>query len=221
MKKILTRALLGTMALAGSALATAPASATNIIVNGSFEDPTASGAYQTITGIGPDVLPGWSIDLGNIDLVVQPPYAAYLGSQSLDLVGTGVSTGQISQQFATVIGQLYNLTFAYTNNTDNPGSVFSASYSVSGTPLTGTVFDSGSTASSQDWEVFSGYFTAASLFTTLTFADISGVGNQGLFLDAVSVSAAPEPATWAMMILGFGFVGAAMRRKSAVRAVFA
>lgn len=35
------------------------------------------------------------------------------------------------------------------------------------------------------------------------------------------VAGVPEPATWAMMILGFGIVGGAMRRKTSVRASFA
>ena len=41
----------------------------------------------------------------------------------------------------------------------------------------------------------------------------------GSINEAISVSNAPEPATWAMMIVGFGLVGAASRRPSRVRAV--
>ena len=39
--------------------------------------------------------------------------------------------------------------------------------------------------------------------------------NQGPLLDNVrlSIAAVPEPATWAMMILGFGVIGAALRRR--------
>jgi len=46
----------------------------------------------------------------------------------------------------------------------------------------------------------------------LSFADLAG-GNQniGNILDNVSLSAVPEPATWAVMLLGFGGLGAAMR----------
>lgn len=41
-------------------------------------------------------------------------------------------------------------------------------------------------------------------------------GNYDSFkISQLSISAVPEPATWAMMILGFGVVGASMRRKAA------
>lgn len=39
--------------------------------------------------------------------------------------------------------------------------------------------------------------------------------NQGAF--SVAVSAAPEPATWAMMVIGFGLVGFALRKRAKVR----
>lgn len=43
-------------------------------------------------------------------------------------------------------------------------------------------------------------------------------GQPAFEVDNVTFSAAvPEPATWAMMILGFGLVGASMRRRSSVR----
>jgi PEP-CTERM motif len=46
--------------------------------------------------------------------------------------------------------------------------------------------------------------------------------NQGPLLDNLSLSitpgAVPEPATWMMMILGFGLIGSAMRRRKAIPA---
>jgi hypothetical protein len=49
-------------------------------------------------------------------------------------------------------------------------------------------------------------FQAGSDTYTLQFQDLAG-----------SNGAVPEPATWAMMLLGFGMVGFAMRKRSNVR----
>lgn len=54
---------------------------------------------------------------------------------------------------------------------------------------------------------------------TLTISDQVGVdsGNlEGWSLSAITGGAVPEPATWALMILGFGLVGGSMRRRSGV-----
>jgi PEP-CTERM motif len=58
---------------------------------------------------------------------------------------------------------------------------------------------------------------AGSLFA---FARTSSADNVGPIIDnfSLSIAAVPEPATWGMMILGFGFAGGAMRaRKRSVR----
>ncbi len=62
-----------------------------------------------------------------------------------------------------------------------------------------------------EWTRQSLTFTAGSSSELLTFF-ASGTGAPPFALLAdVSISAVPEPATWAMMILGFGAVGGAMR----------
>jgi len=49
-----------------------------------------------------------------------------------------------------------------------------------------------------------------------------GSGAQSLSVDAkIGAGAAPEPATWAMMVGGFGLVGAAMRRRQRTTIRFA
>ena len=51
----------------------------------------------------------------------------------------------------------------------------------------------------------------------LRFANL-GADNIGPILDNVSVSQVPEPASWAMLITGFGMVGFAARRRRMVAA---
>ncbi|GGI79562.1 hypothetical protein GCM10007973_15200 [Polymorphobacter multimanifer] len=53
------------------------------------------------------------------------------------------------------------------------------------------------------------------VFTTAVGGDVSFGGDlgQGYRLDALSGYTVPEPATWAMLLTGFGLVGASMRRR--------
>lgn len=57
-----------------------------------------------------------------------------------------------------------------------------------------------------------GAFGAFGTYQTIEFGS-----NQAGVLVVSQAGAIPEPASWAMMITGFGLVGAAMRRKAAAR----
>lgn len=63
-------------------------------------------------------------------------------------------------------------------------------------------------------------FTTASAFNTVTI-DRPGFDAWGIDRVSYNLGAVPEPSTWALMILGFGAIGAAMRRRSAVKVKFA
>ncbi|WP_254602782.1 PEPxxWA-CTERM sorting domain-containing protein [Sphingomonas bacterium] len=67
------------------------------------------------------------------------------------------------------------------------------------------------------WQKFSTVIKATSTSETLSFLAVGGPsGGQPPFalLDGVSLTAVPEPATWGMMILGFGLAGVALRRQA-------
>jgi hypothetical protein len=213
----LTQALGALLAIVPAALWGGTASAAELIVNGGFEAPQIDASYATTTS-----LVGWTVDAGNVDIVQRPTYAAQTGTQALDLIGSGVSTGAISQAFATTIGQTYRLVFAYTKNTDTDAAL-SANVLVMGglSLLSSAISHQGGTLDAPNWTIFSKTFVADSASTTLSFVDTSGRYNQGIFFDNVSVSSAvPEPATWALMILGIGVTGGVLRRRK-TGAVFA
>jgi len=54
-----------------------------------------------------------------------------------------------------------------------------------------------------------------------TFGIIDGSTVSGLTYQPIVAAAVPEPAMWAMMVLGFGAVGSTMRRRSAARSISA
>jgi hypothetical protein len=62
---------------------------------------------------------------------------------------------------------------------------------------------------------FSFRFTAGQVGSLKAFAETNSADNIGPLVDNFRVESlgVPEPATWAMMILGFGVVGGALRRR--------
>lgn len=57
--------------------------------------------------------------------------------------------------------------------------------------------------------------TSAPTFLTGTFNLINNLNNNAVQLVIAEAAAVPEPATWAMMLAGFGLVGGAVRRTKA------
>jgi hypothetical protein len=73
-----------------------------------------------------------------------------------------------------------------------------------------------------NWAADSLTFKAGGQSSLISFQSTS-TGNccWGPAVANVTLSAAPEPATWATMLLGFGLIGATMRRRAAVAASIA
>lgn len=200
------------MIAAGGALLTAQSAiAANLIANGSFELPAIpGGTYQN----DPNdiIIPSWTAV--NADIVANnfngTTATAFEGVQYLDLVGFSPS-GSIAQTFATVAGQTYTLTFGYSNNAFSGPNSRSAEVRI-GSNLLDIITHSTATANNLNWSIYTTNFVASDALTKLSFIG-SGDSNAGILLDAVSVNAVPEPATWGMMILGIGAVGGALRRR--------
>ena len=82
-------------------------------------------------------------------------------------------------------------------------------------------FNGGASSETRAFDNVAGFqtfaFNTANLTSVRVSAD-SAFAIDNVVLDAGGVTAVPEPATWAMMIGGFGAVGAAARRRSANKA---
>jgi hypothetical protein len=212
-----------------------PAQAANLIVNGGFETPGSPG--NPVLGAGSDI-GGWTVtgDPGNAVYYLRSDYVepgitfpAHSGNFSVDLTGAGNTspTNGVFQSVATTIGSLYTLSF-WVGNQAGFGGAVSGFYS---TPSTAGLFindtfvnnftNANETAATANWKQFTYGFTATSANTKIAFLNNTPVIDNYLGLDDVSLtSAVPEPATWLMMIMGFGLVGGTMRRRAA-RTAFA
>ena len=200
-------------------LAAGSAGASNLIVNGGFAGPNApNGGFTTVSTNG--VIPGWSLFAGNVDWITGYWQSSDGDGFSVDMDGT--TQGAIGQYITTVVGKTYNLTFDMSGNPDAGADtdilgVFAngflspiATYSVTGANSHGNM----------NWSQRSYTFTANSSSTLIGFQSFNqNLCCYGAAIDNVSVSGAvPEPATWGMMILGFGAAGSMIRRRKAVSA---
>jgi len=174
----------------------------------------ASGYDHTLLGI-------WSPDNGVDNGFVLSPQ----GGNFIALDGP-YYTGYLKQEITgLVVGQTYNLSFdwaaAQFNNTRG-ATTQSYTFGFIDQKLSGAT----RTISNPDqgfsgWESFNFSFVATATNDVLYFMARGAPGGAppATLLDNVSlkgaypVAAVPEPGTWAMMIMGFGFVGWTMRRR--------
>ena len=198
--------------LAGVALAllatTGWAAGPNLIINGGFESSTFSGSLTTFTA-GSTGLTGWTIGQDSVDLI-NTYWAPSGGSYSLDLSGN--YDGTISQSFATVIGQTYTVSFDMAANPDDANdAVKFMQVGLSQQPVYS--FSSvGHTHSNMGWTTKTFNFVATDTSSTLHFASLQDSAG-GVALDNISVTAVPEPETYAMLLAGLGLMGAVARRR--------
>ena len=147
------------------------------ILNGSFEEGPSGNNRTTIDG--------WNISIGNVDVGSYNPTD---GSRAIDLNGN--TTGEITQDVATVVGSEYALTFDHAGNTQSNRIVqvtvedvasstilFQESYSKDGE----------SPASATYLSVNDIRFSATSTSTSITFTSLVG-SNGGPLLDNIVLS---------------------------------
>jgi hypothetical protein len=209
----------GTLAVALGlfAIAAPPASA-NLISNGDFETGNFSGWTVTppdgnvVVLSGSDYQPccgttGTGAELSN--------HFASFGPGNIAI--TGVTIGQT---FSTIAGQTYNFSFNY-------GALGGGSEQLQFEIITGASQQILTAVANDDldhvFQSMTGTFIASSS-TTIKFGDLGGLAdtqanNVDFILDNISVTAVPEPSTWAMLLLGFaglGFIGFRRRNKMAL-----
>lgn len=195
------------IALAASAAFAGPASAA-VVFSDNFNGYSASQVPWDGNGV-------W-VTGRSVDLVKSGEYNITCAGGTGNCVDlSGDRAGTISKSLTLAPGT-YSLTFDYTGNQLDafggpwPQIGFTASVGSLSQHI-GPLVNNSST-----FQTFTGRFTVSGMApVTLSFAQDSG-GDQyrGSILDNVSIAGVPEPTTWAMMILGFGAVGFAMRRRN-------
>jgi choice-of-anchor C domain-containing protein len=196
------------LALLIAGVPTAEAGA-SVVINGSFEQGPASVGNFVTFGTGSTAITGWTVTQGSIDLIGR--YWNHSdGARSLDLSGN--QAGTIAQMIPTIAGMRYTVSFDISSNPDRSYAKSMLVGFGSATPVAITL--SGPVQRPLRWTSHVLDFIASGPSTQLSFRSTTS-GPSGMALDNVAVVAnpVPEPASWAMMIAGFGLVGAMMRRR--------
>jgi hypothetical protein len=209
-----------------TALVAFPASAANLLTNGDFEGSTSN--FTTP--------PGW-YNIGHTegviayDLVGMPDFD---GEQMYVFGGVSsngfLSIGEgIGQNVATTAGDIYRLEFGYTGeNCFGCTTVFTVN--IGGFSMDYTIVADASGFFHKPFtvtEIADYVATGGNTAITFTVKSSTNLGNNDPIIDRVifektgttNVGGIPEPATWAVMLTGFGLAGAALRRRRLAVAV--
>lgn len=216
--------LIAIAALALASFASSGARASNLLINGDFESSPVIGSIPV----------GWTAlstsVAGNVQLLQGSSYIPCCGVSgsagalanyfvSFGAGDTSNAGGVLAQSFGTTAGSSYNVSFdlgALGSSASQTFQIELINVSDSATLTTQTFTVSGNNNLDTTFAPFGFSFSASGSSTEIAFQDLSPTASIDGILDNASVTAAvPEPATWAMMILGFLSVGFAAYRRRA------
>lgn len=220
------------LAVSAFALTSVASAATNLIVNGSFEDLSAADGIQQLAGGNWSVyssLPGWTTVLGDgIEVRNAVAGTAQNGNHFVELdshyfanvgfVGANQSNSAMSQSVATTSGMSYTLSFWYSAR-PNTASMGADTNDINvfwnGHLLSLLHPATGNSTSNHQWVQYSFNVTGTGS-DVLKFAATGTQETYGGSLDNVSLIAipVPEPETYALMLAGLGLVGTLARRRN-------
>ncbi|MEM9541682.1 MAG: DUF642 domain-containing protein [Cyanobacteria bacterium P01_E01_bin.42] len=203
----------------------------NSIINGSFELPNGGAFCSNSTRVsgGSNFFDGWETILNGVEYCQNNPsfqarygeIQAQDGKRLLDLAFFTTGGGGLQQNFSTIVGESYNVSF------------FGASLTAFGRNGTGElevsvadkteifdVFNLKDSLGIEDWQLFTFDFVAISNTTTLSFQNNQDPLQHFAFLDNVqvkqSVKTVPEPANTVafLAIVGTGFLTIRKQKKT-------
>lgn len=207
------------LAIAGQAMAA------TVVTNGDFE--TGNLSNWTFSDVGGGAAPviiqyGQNGQYPTGAHGEPVPSAPNGGAFGLYLSSDTARPHSLSQLVNLVAGQTYSLSFDYyvPQNGYNNANDATLGFTIDDTQA-GSIFRTGSADGVQPraWHTFSTIWTAVGDGDATLTLNFNGLGlADGDFaadfvVDNIAMTAVPEPATWALMIGGFGLAGMQLRRR--------
>lgn len=200
-------------AIATGLLAASSAHAVSF-VNGSFEDGMAlEGSFTQVDTDDSTSISGWTVLSEGVDLI-GTYWQASDGSRSLDL--SAMTSGGVAQMLTGFeVGKHYRITFDLSGNPDGGDNPKRLQMSATGgeAVVYSYTLVSENSASNMLWQTLTYDFVASGSMQMVQFRSLE-YNPYGVALDNVSISLVPEPATWGLLMAGFGLVGITARRRA-------
>ena len=217
-------------ALTASAALCATGASAAAIVNGGFE---ADAASVPAAGVYFGAITGWNAPGGYLTSAgyysAAPPEGRIFalvgggidgGSYHLSQTITGLTSGSrytvkfsLASEDFVIPGAVEQVNVWMSTGSASASQLYSA-------PISSNTISFGPGPLWDHWAAFSYSFVASAASATIDFQQTAATSLSGdTGLDDVSIFASggvPEPATWAMMLVGFGTLGAALRRRRAM-----
>jgi hypothetical protein len=188
------------------------AAAPNLVADSGFESPAG-----TLSGLhAPSTFGSWTVNSGSIDIRgTATGYQTIEGSQFLFL--NGLARGDIFQDLSTDAGQSYLISFQMAGDVfgNDLSNVKPMQVGFGSSSQTFSFDVTGNTELSLGWTGMSFVATAQSTVTRLEFTSLID-GTGGPAIDAVSVTAIPEPASLGLVTAA---TFALMRRRAGTKKV--
>jgi len=233
---MVTSKIIAIAALAVAVAAPATA-ATNLVTNGGFETTTYGSSSQVGGGFGQGVT-GWNsvgYNLLYIGGTQTTTSAANQYSDPLTYFRNNVTTSPSGGNFMALDGDVgihgafsqnitgltagtgYNLTFTWaaTQLRNRTGATTEQLAVTFGGVTKNTTILSEPSGGFSGWQTVSFYYVPTTTSSILSFLSNGTPGGEPpvALLDGVTLTAVPEPATWALLVSGFALVGFAARRR--------
>ena len=176
----------------------------NLIVNGGFEDnQVANGNWSWFPAAS---VSGW--DGSNVEIWHNLfGVASAEGQQHAELNADGGNVGawSIFQNFATTVGQSYDVAFSYRARESSDLFNFTI----------GSINSNFTNNDTSQWKLFTSSFIATSTLTTVTFTSLNS-GTLGNLIDDVKVNVrANVPEANTLILLAIGLIGLGFARRKA------
>lgn len=189
------------------------------VVNGSFEQGVAippSGVVSLATG-DTTSLPGWTVLANGVDYFDNNYLDASDGNRAVKLTTT-TAGGIVQRVGGFAAGRAYEIRFDLSSDPNDPQprpftSRMIVSASGGGARLYSYTVTGQNSPGDMRYETNRYRFRAGGEFANIQFRSLNN-DEFGAVIDNVSIAEVPEPASWALLVLGFGLIGMVSRRKA-------